>query len=595
MRFGGSEIGGVRADCPEFTWRAGTFVCPAGRLRLPGAAAIPFSLSIAAGSADLELRLAAGERWRLRRHPGGRIELEVDDGRLERLRAFLPPPLAGLAAGRLRARLDFDGDRLHGEVKLAGAAFADSSGLHAGEGLGLDADISARRRGAGWTWRAEARWQAGEIYWQPLYLKSAGQTLVARGSLDERSLNISDARLDLPGIGEVAAGGEWDRRAGRLSGARLESAGIELEGAARALLSALLVERGAPEMDLAGRLSFSLDWDGGGLRTGNFGLAAVSVHDRRGRFSAEGIHGGLPWQRDGTAQGHLSVAKASAGGLGFGAFTLPIEVGPERLALARSEIPLLGSELVLERLLWQKSGPGGAWEGELGVALHPVSLPALTQAIGLPRMSGTLSASFPGLRYRDGSAFLDGALVIQVFDGYLNCTRLRLDDLFGPVPRLSADIDARHLDLGLLTDTFSFGRIEGFVDVEVTGLELAAWKPQRFDARIASSPGDYRRRISRRAVQDIAALGGGPGAAIQAGILRLFEQFGYRRLGLSCRLRNGVCAMEGIAATAGGFVIVEGGGIPALTAIGYNHLVDWPVLIDRLQAVIRDNVRPVIQ
>ncbi|MDR3158022.1 MAG: hypothetical protein LBU11_03220, partial [Zoogloeaceae bacterium] len=39
--------------------------------------------------------------------------------------------------------------------------------------------------------------------------------------------------------------------------------------------------------------------------------------------------------------------------------------------------------------------------------------------------------------------------------------------------------------------------------------------------------------------------GGGAMAAIQKSALRFFEDFGYRGIGLSCRLENGVCHMRG--------------------------------------------------
>ena len=197
---------------------------------------------------------------------------------------------------------------------------------------------------------------------------------------------------------------------------------------------------------------------------------------------------------------------------------------------------------------------------------------------------------------RGDSQTLDGALVISVFDGYLHATGLRLREPFGVASYLSADIEARHIDLAQLTEAFSFGSITGFVDADVRGLELAHWRPVGFDARIVSSPGDYRRRISQRAVQNIGALGGaGAIAAIQRSLLQVFDTFGYSELGLHCRLERGVCLMDGIDGETranGGFVIVRGGGVPALDVIGYNRRVDWDELVNRLQRVIAENVSP---
>jgi len=66
----------------------------------------------------------------------------------------------------------------------------------------------------------------------------------------------------------------------------------------------------------------------------------------------------------------------------------------------------------------------------------------------------------------------------------------------------------RNLDLDLLTSAFSFGNMQGRIDVSVAGLELSNWRPVRFDAKVASSPGNYPKKISQKAVQSISSLGG---------------------------------------------------------------------------------------
>ncbi|HET8609696.1 MAG TPA: hypothetical protein VFM11_08140, partial [Burkholderiales bacterium] len=82
--------------------------------------------------------------------------------------------------------------------------------------------------------------------------------------------------------------------------------------------------------------------------------------------------------------------------------------------------------------------------------------------------------------------------------------------------------------------------------------------------------------------------------AIQRGFLGFFKEFGYSRIGLSCHLQNGVCHMGGIAPKGNGYVIVQGGGIPAITVMGYNHDVNWNVLLARLERITQENVKPIV-
>jgi hypothetical protein len=96
-------------------------------------------------------------------------------------------------------------------------------------------------------------------------------------------------------------------------------------------------------------------------------------------------------------------------------------------------------------------------------------------------------------------------------------------------------------------------------------------------------------------VQNITALGGaGAAAAIQRSFLRFFDQFGYSALGLSCKLDNGICRMGGIADTPQGYVIVKGGGVPALSVLGYNRHVGWSELLQRLKRITQ-GTSPVIR
>ena len=148
-----------------------------------------------------------------------------------------------------------------------------------------------------------------------------------------------------------------------------------------------------------------------------------------------------------------------------------------------------------------------------------------------------------------------------------------------------------------MTGAVKFGGITGKVDVSVNALEMENWEPLAFDARVATSAGDFKKRISQRAVQNISSIGGaGASAAIQASLLRFFDSFGYSRLGLSCKLANGICEMGGIGpGPAGGYTIIAGGGLPAVNVVGYNRFVGWQEMLERIRAVIEGNSKMIVQ
>ena len=95
--------------------------------------------------------------------------------------------------------------------------------------------------------------------------------------------------------------------------------------------------------------------------------------------------------------------------------------------------------------------------------------------------------------------------------------------LFGLEIEAGAEVELDQLDLGQVTEAFSFGLITGRLDGYVRDLRMIDWEPVAFDARLLTSPGNRgRRRISQRAVDNIAALGGGGAAALSSGFLRFW-------------------------------------------------------------------------
>ena len=179
---------------------------------------------------------------------------------------------------------------------------------------------------------------------------------------------------------------------------------------------------------------------------------------------------------------------------------------------------------------------------------------------------------------------------------------------FGGAPSLSADLVLDDIDMYALTGVFDFGSISGKLDGRVAGLRLVDWTPTAFDAelhtdRAAARRDGVRQRISQRAVQNISSVGDASFAgSLQGRLLAFFDDFGYREIGLSCELRNTVCLMGGLdvapPASPGsgpGFTIVRGAGIPNLSVVGYNQLVDWPVLLERLADVAQGDIKPVVQ
>ncbi|MEO1767830.1 hypothetical protein [Thiobacter aerophilum] len=561
---------------------------------------VQFRYHLREGALELVLAGRSGERWRVKHFTRGATrlaEIEVSNGDLTSLAFLLPAAWPRLTAGRLDAHIRLSRDE-RGRLDLAASgrmrevAFGDAAGLHAGEGIEMGFSLNGRRESA-WRGAGELVWERGELFWSPFYLGQQRRRLLFRGAYDGRWLDLSDAHLTLEGIGDFLASGRWDMGTRRIQKLRLTSDGLAIGPAYDLLVRPLLAGSVGGALSLAGRGRGGMEIDDGRVVRVDLDVENGAIFDDRGMLALEGIDAHLPWRAHGPSQGRFAVRGGRLRALPLKSFATDVRLDPEGAAVDRLDLPVLDGSLQLANLSLR--GGTAGWEAAGEASLRPVSMESLSTALGWPRMHGSLSAVIPRVSWRSGLLSVDGALLFRIFDGTAVVKDLRVEGLPGPVTRSEAEVDMRGLDLDLLTRTFSFGRIEGRVDVVVRDLLVENGRPLRFSASVASSPGDYPRRISQRAVDDIAALGGGSAsAALQKSFLRLFEDFRYRRIGLAGRLERNVLTLSGLAARDGGFLIVEGGGIPALSVIGYNRQVDWNELVKRL-ARIRQGAAPVVK
>lgn len=590
------------------TWRNLRIACAAAHLEsarvecregvLESGARFPLVFSYAPRRAELEVAFdpAPGERWRLQARFGRVPEarLTIHNGDLTRLAQWLPRALPRLSSGRADGSIEWRDAALDVRLALHGIAFSDEKGLRAGEGIGGGIELRAGRHGAQWRWRTRLDWSAGEAYWQPLYLRGEGHELHAEGRLGPEELEIERGRLEIVQVGAAEFGALWDRRSAALARLDLRSGRLPAGALYDTVLRPFAFGTVLGEARAAGAAEIALAVRAGRLETVEVGLDDFSFEDLSRRFAVFGANGRVPWHRARETRVEVAVSGGELLGIPFGAVRLPLALRGMHFGLDSVEVPLLDGTLAVRAFAAER--PLREWRWALGGSLSAVSMERFTQAVGLPVMHGTISAEIPRVSYERSTLKVDGALLFRVFDGTVTARNVELTEPFGRAPRLRADLEARALDLELVTRTFAFGRVTGRVDAIVAGLELSGWRPVAFDARIASSPGDYPRRISQRAIRSITALGAaGAGSAIQGTFLRFFDQFGYEKLGLSCRLHNGVCEMGGIEDAPQGYVIVKGGGIPALTVMGYNRSVNWHELIGRLGRVVQDNVRMIVQ
>lgn len=586
----------VRIDCGQFALEQGAWRCENGRLStVPD---LQFAFTWSPTSRRLTVSLATEREAWVFESEAGRLALRFGNAEIARLAPWVPGAIKP-NAGRASGQVTWDGMRLAGDLQFTEAGFADASGLVAAEKLVARVALDAQREGIGWRWNGAMRWEGGALLVDPLFVPDGGWDLQAGGTLDDHALEITSASLAVREVGTLAFAGRLDRASRTLGRWQVSGSRLALAGLKPYLPGAWLESARLNDLSLAGEANVSAQGSGRAVERFALTVAGGGASSPARGLSIEGVALEFAHAPATRAPFRFAFGRATLHGLAFGPAEAQGESDGEGLSVPNLVIPVEDGVLALNDI--RVARPEGHWLAEWQGAFTPLSMARIAQALGWPAMGGTISGVLPRMRYVEEAArstfSVDGALLFQVFGGSARIEGIRVDNPFGRTPRLAADVTLTNLDLEDFTGAMKFGSITGRVDVRIKGLEMENWQPLAFEARIETSPGDFKKRISQRAVQNISSIGGaGAGAAIQASFLRFFETFGYRRIGLSCKLANDVCEMGGLGPSRdGGYLLVEGGGLPALNVVGYNRLVGWNMMLERIRAIIEGNSTMVVQ
>jgi len=536
----------------------------------------------------------SGTRWQIKARGKG-LSLPAVTRQLADA-GYAIPVVTGSGQLNLIASMNGAGAQLNDadvDMQLLAEEISDAAGSVAGENLDISVHAAVKVAAPGMQVALDVTGRQGALYIDPVFIEMPPQALRLSARfewLPTKQLRLESFTYRHPGSVQLEGSGRFNLAADApLRELQLEIRQAEFPAMYDTYLQPWLYDSALADLDTAGQLSGGLRWEQGKLSLLSLDPVNLSVDDREGRFELNAMHGQLRWSGNATpVRSELAWASGSVFRVGLGATRLVIDAGRDSVRLVQPvAIPVLDGVLGIEALQLEFSEHNGVhWQ--VNGLLEPVSLSQLSLALGWPELGGKLSGVIPDVRYDNGNLEVGGTLRMRVFDGEVTLSNLTLEQPFGLVPRLQVDARAENIDLETLTRTFSFGRIEGRLNGRVDGLDMESWRPVAFDAEFATPENDSsRHRISQKAVDNISSIGGaGVGGALSRSFLRFFEDFPYDRLGIRCRLENGICDMGGVAPATNGYYLVKGRFVPPrLDVIGYADRVNWDTLIAQIMAV----------
>jgi hypothetical protein len=518
-----------------------------------------------------------------------------------------PPGFSATGKGSLTGSFRLrDGRLSHVSLttELTDASMSNEDGTLVTDAMHALVDLDADSDGGRWQFEIDVTANAGEAYVEPVYtnLRENAVTFGAEGWIADELTAFDLTAFTLTQGSEVdvagnlrASMGAGDKRAS-FSG-KIDLRDSSVDAIYSGLFQVLLAGTVVGDLQTTGTVAGTVSFEDSTFSEIDLRLRELNLEDEKGRFAAYGLNGSIHWRGPegdvrNAVRSRLSWDGGSAYDIPLGSSTLEARVGGNDFHLSEPlRVPTMGGAFLLKQLELNDFGTDSA-SGLLDAELEPIELGQLTSAFGWPAFSGSLSGQLPLLQYDAGVVTVGGSLTASAFDGHIEFANLRLEEPLGLAPRLYGDLRLRRLDLEKLTDTFSFGLIQGRLSGDVSALEMIAWRPVAMDLHLYTPPRDpARRRISQRAVENLASVGGGgAAAALSTGFMKFFEEFSYKSIGIRCILKDETCRMSGVGPAGDGpfgrgYYIVKGSGLPRIDVVGYRHQVSWNTLIRQLDSI----------
>ena len=325
-------------------------------------------------------------------------------------------------------------------------------------------------------------------------------------------------------------------------------------------------------------------------------------------YALAGIQLSLPvWltngQDEGGAQnleGGLSVRSMKLPFLPEQGLNVPIQAASNRLFMPGATTLAVpgGTVRIGPSRIIRMMGPSPA----LHTALHfkNLQLEPILSGIWPHPVTGSAEGNLDPIQIEGGQLQSAGEIKANIFDGALTISHVGAREIFTALPVVHLDARWHHLNLALMTEDTSFGKVEGILNGYAKKMEVSNGQLQRFDLLLDTvKTDDAPQKISVKAVDNIARLGGGqsPFAGLAGIFVSFFKEFPYEKIGVRATLENDVFRIHGTIREDGKEYLVKRGFFSGVDVINQSrdNRVGFKDMLKRIKRISSSKGGPIVR
>ena len=498
---------------------------------------------------------------------------------------------------------------VNGRVQINGGRFASADGTKLGENLLLSGSVEVVSNTERHPMRIAGKLslQRGEMLWGKFFAGLGGQRPVLEFDgdylRDDDSIRLRQGRLTLASTGAIEVSGTINQLA-RAPSIEIQAHSDNLS--AGGFFTSFIQEnfkRQYPFIDklsIGGQIAFQLhargNWDRL-ITEGRMTLQGGELRRGANEWEIGPLALTLPFQVsypeksnsvNRTPPGILSIGGGRFGSRSFAPITSAISLSNNTLIFHQPvRLVIFGGTVEITNLAWPDvvNDPKAM---SFALDLRLLQLQELTDALGWPRFSGTLSGTIPQIRSTGDTLRSEGQVRADLFAGQLQIDQMEIENLFSTVPSLKLAARFQKIRLEQVSDTFAFGKISGILEGAVDDLVITEGQPARFQAQVETvERPESSQWISVEALNKITILSSGQDSnVLYGGLAGLFDNFRYSKMGFRASLRNDKLTLRGVESRDGKEFLVVGTLLPpTVNIISHTQEIGFSELLRRLERI----------
>ena len=229
-------------------------------------------------------------------------------------------------------------------------------------------------------------------------------------------------------------------------------------------------------------------------------------------------------------------------------FHIDLSAGENKFMIEPLDIEIFGGTATLGKSIFTLGPNPSEIHGILSFTLRDMDISKFPLKSDQFNLSGTIRIDLPKVIIDPEIIIAEGKGEVDIFDGRITVQNIKIAKPFSKNRTVFCDLDLKGLNLEKLTDSIPFGRVTGIINGEIKDMAFSYGQPEKFIILLESEKRKgIRQKFSVGAVNDLTVISEGEGVSLssQKGLTRIIREFGYKKIGIFCSLKNDMFSLRG--------------------------------------------------